>query len=76
MANIQKRGKSYLITASCGYDSAGKQIRKTTTWKPEHGMTARQEKKAVEAAAVRFEDQVQSGQYVDPTITFKDFTEK
>lgn len=76
MATIQKRGKSYLISASCGYDGTGKQIRKTTTWKPDSGMTARQEKKAVEAAAVRFEDQVQSGQYIDPTITFEEFSEK
>lgn len=76
MATIQKRGNSYLISSSCGYDGTGKQIRKTMTWKPDSGMTSRQEKKAVEAAAVRFEDQVQSGQYIDPTITFKEFTEK
>jgi integrase len=68
MATITKRGKSYLISTSCGYDSAGKQIRKS--------MTVRQEKKAVKAAAVRFEDRVQSGQYIDPTITFKEFSEK
>lgn len=76
MATIQKRGNSYLISTSCGYDGAGKQIRKTTTWKPDSGMTARQEKKAVEAAAVRFEDQVQSGQYIDPTITLSQFIDK
>lgn len=76
MATIQKRGKSYLISTSCGYDNAGKQLRKTMTWKPEPNMTARQEKKAVNAAAVRFEDQVQSGQYIDPSITLSQFIEK
>lgn len=76
MATITKRGKSYLISISCGYDDAGKQIRKTMTWKPESSMTVRQEKKAVKAAAVRFEDQVQSGQYIDPSITLSQFIDK
>ncbi|ARP49556.1 hypothetical protein B6259_00775 [Ruminococcaceae bacterium CPB6] len=76
MATITKRGKSYLISTSCGYDSAGKQIRKTMTWKPESSMTVRQEKKAVKAAAVRFEDRVQSGQYIDSTITLSQFIDQ
>ena len=29
MPGIQKRGFSYRITVSCGYDAKGKQIRKT-----------------------------------------------
>lgn len=76
MATITKRGKSYLISTSCGYDGTGKQLRKTMTWKPEPSMTARQEKKAVNAAAVRFEDQVQSGQYIDPSITLNSFIDQ
>ena len=35
MATIQKRGSTYKITVSCGYDGSGKQIRKHMTWIPE-----------------------------------------
>ena len=34
MATIQKRGESYKISVSCGYDLNGKQIRRTMTWTP------------------------------------------
>ena len=42
MPTIQKRKNSYLITVSCGYDLAGKQIRKTMTYKPDSGLTEKQ----------------------------------
>ena len=42
MATITKRGDTYRITVSCGYDLNGKQIRRTMTWTPEPGMTRRQ----------------------------------
>ena len=45
MATIQKRGSTYRITVSCGYDLNGKQIRRTMTWTPEPGMTKRQTEK-------------------------------
>ncbi|MDO4325797.1 MAG: hypothetical protein Q4E24_07170 [bacterium] len=35
MASIKKRGDSYLITVSCGYDSQGKKITRNTTYHPE-----------------------------------------
>ena len=34
MASIRKRGKTYTITVYMGYDSNGKQLKKTTTFKP------------------------------------------
>ena len=52
MPTIQKRGDGYRITVSCGYDLTGKQIRRTTTWKPEPGMTARQIEKELARQAV------------------------
>ena len=33
MANITKRGNSYSIRVSAGYDASGKQIMKSMTWK-------------------------------------------
>ena len=41
MATIEKRGNSYRITVSNGYDVSGKQIREKMTWTPEPGMTKR-----------------------------------
>ena len=42
MANITKRGNSYSIRVSCGYDSKGRQIMQSMTWKPDPKMTPRQ----------------------------------
>ena len=75
MATIQKRGDSYKITVSGGYDSTGKQIRKTMTYKPAHGLTPRQTEKELERQAVLFEEQVQSGHYLSGNVRFKDFAE-
>lgn len=76
MASITQRNGSYLIMVSGGYDSFGKQIRKTMSYKPEPGMTARQIEKAVNEQAVLFEQKVLSGQVLDGTVTFRDFTER
>ena len=35
MASIRKRGDTYQIRVSVGYDVHGRQIIKTKTWKPE-----------------------------------------
>ncbi len=34
MAHIEKRGSNYLIRVSVGYDSKGKKITRSTTYKP------------------------------------------
>ena len=56
MATIQKRGNSYTIKVSCGYDSKGKQFIQSMTWKPEPKMTAKQIEKEVNRQAVLFEE--------------------
>lgn len=67
MANLQantgKDGKiiSYRIRVSDGCGVDGKQRFKTFTWKVPHGMTEKQAAKAVQAAAVEFEEQVKNG---------------
>ena len=76
MATIRKRNNSYQIRVSAGYDSSGKQIIKTKTWKPDKNMTKRQIEKELDKQAVLFEQQVQTGQFLDGTITLSDFTDK
>ena len=75
MATIQKRKNSYLISVSCGYDSTGKQIRHTTTWKPSPNMTVRQEEKELQRQATLFEEKCQNGQCVNENIKLMDFVE-
>lgn len=61
MATIQKRGESYTITASCGYDIHGKQIRRHKTWVPDPGMTPRQIEKELQRQIVLFEEDCKTG---------------
>lgn len=75
MATITKRGDTYRIRCSLGYDSRGKQVIRSTTWKPEPGMTPKQEEKELNRFAVLFEEKCRSGGG-DPHITFEKFAEK
>lgn len=56
MASIEKRGNSYRITVSTGYDIYGKQIREKMTWTPTPGMTDRQIAKELNRQATLFEE--------------------
>lgn len=76
MATVQKRGETYRITVSAGYDSTGKQVRRSTTWKPAPGMTAKQTEKELERQKVLFEEKVRTGQYMEGNIKFQDFAER
>ena len=76
MANIQKRGDTYRIRVSCGYDVEGKQITRSMTYKPEPGMTKKQIEKELERQAILFEEKCQSGLYLDSSIKFAAFSEK
>ena len=42
MATVTKRGDTYRIRVSCGYDINDKQIMRSMTWKPTPGMTKKQ----------------------------------
>lgn len=63
MATVTKRGDSYRIRASAGYDASGQQVTKSMTWKPEPGMTKRQIEKELERQKILFEEQIKGGQY-------------
>lgn len=75
MATITKRGGTYRIKVSCGYSADGRQITRSTTWKPDPGMTKRQEEKELNHQAVLFEERVKTGQFIGSNIKFADFVE-
>ena len=75
MANIRKRGNTYQIRVSCGYDTKGEQIMQTMTWKPPEGMTPKQAEKEVQRQAVLFEERCLQGQ-VTTNVKFEEFAEE
>ena len=75
MATIRKRGNSYQIRVSCGYDTSGNQVVQTMTWKPADGMNKKQIEKELQKQAILFEDKCMKGQ-VNANIKFQDFAEQ
>ena len=75
MATVKKRGQSYQFRVYCGYNSDGKQIEKTKTWKPPEGWTERRAEKEAQRLAALFEEQVRSGGLVGGNIKFSDFSQ-
>lgn len=75
MATIRKRGNSYQIRVSAGYDSEYRQVINTKTWKPTPGMTERQIEKEVARQAIMFEEYCKKG-IVTVNVKFKEFAEK
>lgn len=70
MASITKRGDSYRIKVSCGYDASGKQIVSSMTWKPDPKLTQRQIEKELNLTAVNFENKVTSSTYTNISKLF------
>ena len=75
MATIRKRGNSYQIRVSCGYDTSGNQVIQTMTWKPADGMNKKQIEKELQKQAILFEDKCMKGQ-VTANVKFQDFAEQ
>ena len=75
MASIEKRGDSYRFVVSLGCYINGKQIKKSTTWKPDKHMTAKQLEKEINRQATLFEEKCRKGQVLDDRIKFADFVE-
>lgn len=75
MATHEKRGDTYKICVSLGYDLTGKQIRKRMTWTPDQGMTPKQETKELERQKVLFEERCRTGQVLESDIKFAEFAE-
>ena len=72
MATIRKRGDSYQIRVSCGYDMNNKQVIRTKTWKPKDGMTAKQIEKELNRQAVMFEEACMNG-LITTSVKFSEF---
>lgn len=72
MPTITKRGDTYRIRAYCGYDAKGKQVTRSTTWKPAPGMTPKQIEKELQRQAVLFQEQC-SGQGWGGAVKFETF---
>ncbi|MBQ9383729.1 MAG: hypothetical protein IJT87_05785 [Ruminiclostridium sp.] len=75
MATITKRGDSYRIKVSCGYDVHGKQVIQSKTWRPPENMTERQIKKELDRQAVIFEEECKIG-HVTVAIKFQTFADQ
>lgn len=77
MAYIQKKTNAkgeavYKIKVSCGYNSDGKQITRTKTYKPDPKMTARQIEKEVNKQAVLFEQEIANNNVSLRTAKFEE----
>lgn len=75
MATIKKRGNSYLIRVSCGYDINGNHKEQTMTWKPDEGMTKKQIEKELNRQAVMFEESVNHG-FKTSAMKFQELAEE
>lgn len=75
MATIKKRGDSYLIRVSCGYDVNGKHKEQSMTWRPDEGMTQRQIEKELNRQAVMFEEKVNHG-FKTSAMKFQELAEE
>jgi integrase len=75
MATIRKRGNSYQIRVSCGYNTNGNQVERSMTWKPDAKMTPKQIEKELNRQAVMFEEACMNGKLVS-SVKFEEFAEQ
>ncbi len=75
MATVRKRGNTYQIRVSCGYDTKGNQIIQTKSWKPDEGMTSKQIEKELQRQTVLFEESCKIGQ-TTASVKFETFAER
>ena len=75
MATIRKRGNTYQIRVSCGYDTSGNQVVQTMSWKPADGMTQKQIMNELKRQEILFQEKCMKGQ-VTANVKFQDFAEQ
>ncbi len=71
----RKKGNVYRLCVSDGIGNDGKQITRKKTWRPEPGLTARQEEKALQIALSEFEKSIKQGFQIDSKITFAEYAD-
>lgn len=76
MPSIRKRGKSYELRASCGFDGRGKRIVKYKTFTPSPKMSEKNAEKEAYRLAILFEEQCKNGQVLDNSTRLGDFIER
>ena len=75
MPSVKKRGDTYRIMVSQGYDIYGKQMRKTTTYTPPEGVTEGKAEKLAMAYAFEFEKRCQGMTNMNENIRFSELAE-
>ena len=75
MATIRKRGDTYQIRVSLGYDKNGNHKEQAMTWRPDAGMTERQIQKELNRQAVMFEEACMHG-YKAKAVKFEELAEE
>lgn len=78
MASIQERGAGHFrITVCCGSYPNGKKHTETTTFSADSSLTSKQQRKAAEEFARRFEDKIHASNTLDGRkTTLRDFAER
>ncbi len=75
MASIRKRGDTFTISVSLGYDVSGKQIRKFTTYIPPADVTAGKAEKLAREYAVLWENKIRGHISLDENRTLAELLE-
>lgn len=75
MASIRKRGETFTITAYMGYDQTGKQVKKTTTFRPPDGVTAGKAEKLARQYAAVWEEKIRGYVALDENKTFEELAQ-
>lgn len=74
--HIRKRGKTYLICISLGFDSNGKRIRKYVTYNPDPTLTPRQADQTAFKYGIEIENKLKRGGTLKyESLTFSQFAE-
>ena len=76
MVSVSKKGRSFAIRVSCGYDIRGKQIVKYKTYRPPEGMSEKQALKEANRQAVLFEEKCKIGNCKSGNVKFETFAEQ
>lgn len=76
MATIDKRGQSYRIRVYAGYDTNGRKIEKTMTWKPPAGWSESRSKKEAQRQAALFEERIKNGEIIGSNLKFAAFADQ
>lgn len=75
MASIRKRGNSYTVTAYMGYDEQGRQLKRTTTFHPPNGVSAKKAEKLARQYATVWEADIRGRVDLNENRSFADLAE-